>query len=190
MYGLIEKKTGLRAVPDLEAQSPEGKALWSQKTRSFGKSEFVNKKTLKKAPVSLLHFSPKEGLKEIDPKFARTGADKTAKHHQTEHPHSFYYRKGTTLPPADAHVWSGATQYEIEIPDDARLYDIGSDPEKHIKQLHEFSKEKPVNPGLVTMDDIHGMLKELGYHGFYNSNHPQLSNVVGLYHSQPVKKEG
>jgi GNAT superfamily N-acetyltransferase len=39
MYQLLEHKTGLKAIPDLEAQSKEGAALWRQKNRKFGKSE-------------------------------------------------------------------------------------------------------------------------------------------------------
>lgn len=43
MYVAMQKKTGLKAVPDLEAQSPEGAKLWRQKGRPFGKSEDLEK---------------------------------------------------------------------------------------------------------------------------------------------------
>ena len=139
---------------------------------------------------TLEHYSPKSGLQAIDPSYQRTGADVRARHHQTEHPHSFYYRKGTTLPPEDVHVHGAASsKYEIDIPDDAKLYDLSSDPEGHISSLRQESMSSPINPGVVSMDDIHGRLKSLGYHGFYASEHPALSNVVGLYHSMPVSRE-
>jgi GNAT superfamily N-acetyltransferase len=46
MYNHLQTKTGLKAVPDLEAQTPEGAAIWKQKNRPFGKSE-----RLAKAPM-------------------------------------------------------------------------------------------------------------------------------------------
>ncbi len=51
MYNHMETKTGLRAVPDLEAQTPEGAALWRQKNRPFGKSEQIYN-SLQKASAS------------------------------------------------------------------------------------------------------------------------------------------
>ena len=139
---------------------------------------------------TLEHYSPKSGLQAIDPSYQRTGADVRARHHQTEHPHSFYYRKGTALPPEDVHVHGAASsKYEIDIPDDAKLYDLSTDPEGHISSLRQESMSSPINPGVISMDDIHGRLKSLGYHGFYASEHPALSNVVGLYHSMPVARE-
>lgn len=41
MYQLMERKTGLKAAPDLEAQTKPGEALWRQKKRPFGKSEKI-----------------------------------------------------------------------------------------------------------------------------------------------------
>lgn len=41
MYVAMQKKTGLKASPDLEAQTQEGRKLWSQKGRPFGKAESI-----------------------------------------------------------------------------------------------------------------------------------------------------
>ena len=140
--------------------------------------------------VTLEHYSSVSGIKEIDPAHQGAGADARTKGRSSEHPHSFYYRKGTALPPEDAHIHqSAASRYEIDIPDDAKLYDLSTDPEKHIESLRQESVSRAVNPGAVSVDDIHGKLKGLGYHGFYASLHPSLSNVVGLYHSTPVSRE-
>lgn len=43
MYRQMEQQTGLKAAPDLEAQTPQGAALWRQKKRPFGKSEGLEK---------------------------------------------------------------------------------------------------------------------------------------------------
>jgi hypothetical protein len=142
------------------------------------------------AKVNLEHYSPKQGLKEISPSFQGKGADSRTHGRASEHPHSFYYRKGTSLPQEDSHIHQAAkSKYEIEIPEDTKLYDLGLDPEGHIKSLKEQALHKSTNPNVVTMDDIHSALKEKGFHGFFNSQHPSLSNVVGLYHSQPVLRE-
>ena len=145
-----------------------------------------------KSRIKLEHYSPTKGLKEISPKFQGSGADAQTQNRSSEHPHSFFYRSGSDLPQSDSHIQQGAnSKYHIEIPEDAKLYDIGTDPEGHVKQLREQASSRQVNPGQISMDDVHGQLKNLGYHGFFHSTHPVqgMSNVVGLYHSTPVTLE-
>ncbi|NDC25680.1 MAG: N-acetyltransferase, partial [Proteobacteria bacterium] len=43
MYETLERKTKLKVIPDLEAQTKEGAAFWAQKKRKFGKSESLEK---------------------------------------------------------------------------------------------------------------------------------------------------
>jgi GNAT superfamily N-acetyltransferase len=69
MYASLESRTGLRMVPDLEAQSKEGAALWRQKNRGFGKPvkkvETLNK-SVYRVPVETglnhrVHKNPSPG---------------------------------------------------------------------------------------------------------------------------------
>jgi hypothetical protein len=137
--------------------------------------------------LKLEHYSPQQDLKEIDPKFMGSGADKRTKGRSSEVPYSFYYRAGTPQPEEDVGIVTGK-KYHIEIPEDAKLYDVGADPEGHMAKLKEESQNRQINPGVVSWDDKHHALKDMGYHGFFDSTHPTLGNVVGLYHSQPVDK--
>lgn len=168
-----------RAVPGFQPSAPKLAAS----------EEMRYNKEMDKAQT-LQHFSPVPGLKQIDPAKQGTGADARTQGRASEHPHSFYYRAGTALPQEDSHIHQGAaSRYEIDIPEDAKLYDLGTDPSGHIASLHAEAQSRAVNPGAVSMDDVHSKLKTLGFHGFFNSTHPSLSNVVGLYHSQPVARE-
>ena len=168
-YRLAQKHTGMKVVPST-SQSQDAKKLWAQRDRSFGKSK------------KLEHYSTEEGLKQIDPKFKGRGVDAGVKGRDTEHPHSFFYIAGTE----PEHIVSNRarSRYVIDLPDHAKLYDLGTDPEKHIEAA------VAENNGALNMDMVHARLKKAGYHGFYNSAHPYgLTNVVALYHAQPVSEE-
>jgi hypothetical protein len=132
---------------------------------------------------TLEHYSPQEDLKEIDPSKARTGVDARAKHHQTEHPHSFYYTAGAT--PEDEVKGAARSKYTVQLPEHASIYDLSTDPHGIVSEAIEQ------NNGALNMDMVHAKLKEAGHHGFMVSGHPveRMRSVVGLYHSQPVKEE-
>lgn len=132
--------------------------------------------------VPLEHYSAQQNLKQIDPKFKQTGVDARVKGRDTDHPHSFYYRAGSA--PEDIVQSQAKSKYLVEIPDHAKLYDIGTDPENFVDQARNE------NQGVHNMDLVHQKIKESGHEGFYNSTHPQLSNVVALYHAHDVKEEG
>lgn len=172
--------------------TPEHEAEFDKKTskpagiyqKSINKSEklkqFMSKVESKK---QLEHYSPQEGLQNIDPSYKQTGVDRGAKGRDTEHPHSFYYVAGTE---PEHIVASGASsKYTVELPEEASVYDISQDPMDYAKQVRQN------NNGAFNMDMMHQLIKEGGHHGFTASQHPneQIRNVVALYHSQPVKKE-
>lgn len=151
-----------------------------------GKALSANKNPTKLAAselekARLEHYSSKQGLRSIDPKFKGTGVDVRTKGRDTEHPHSFFYRAGTT--PEEIVSGQAKSKYTVNIPDEMPLYDLATDNEGHIASAVEQ------NQGALNMDMVHQRLKDAGYQGFYNSAHPQLSNVVALYHEQPVSEE-
>lgn len=130
--------------------------------------------------LGLVHYSRQGGLTNIDPKFKGSGVDARTKGRDTEHPHSFFYKEGTE--PEKLVTESSAHRYKASIgPKSQPIYDIGHDP-------HGFvGKVKDENQGAFNMDMLHQKIKEAGYHGFQNSKHPQLSNVVAMY--SPLKVE-
>lgn len=156
------------------------KRCWDGYKPTPGKKAYSEGSCIKKG-TKLEHYSSQPNLNTIDPAHQGSGIDKLARR-STEHPHSFYYRSGTD---PEQIVASGAkSKYHIEIPDDAKLYDLSHDHEGHIADAIN------ANQGALNMDMVHERLKGAGYHGFYASKHPHgLENVVALYHSQPVKEE-
>ena len=129
----------------------------------------------------LTHFSGQADLKEIDPKFKGTGVDARTRGRDSEHPHSFYYRHGTE--PEDVVVGQSSHKYSTSYhPKEQPIYDIGADEHKMVEQV------KQANNGVFNMDMLHQKIKEKGYHGFHNTKHPSLKNVVVMYN--PLKVEG
>jgi len=141
-------------------------------------------KTLKKS-TPLTHYSPSQGLKTIDPGKRGSGVD--VSRNVSEHPISYFYVQGAE--PESVVSDRAKSKYSIDLPDRAKIYDIGTDPERHIAGLREESKGRMVNPGVITNDDIHDRLKSLGFHGFKDSTHGKLSGVVGLYGPSDVGSE-
>lgn len=146
-------------------------------THNFGKSEDEGEK------LNLIHYSKHPGLKTIDPKFRGTGVDAGVKGRDSEHGHSFFYREGTE--PEHLVTSQAANKYKASISSkDRPLYDLGEDKHGHVKEAIA------ANGGALNMDKVHARLKEKGFHGFFNSKHKAMSNVVALYHPTDVEHHG
>ncbi|MFI4963684.1 MAG: hypothetical protein ACHP6H_07515, partial [Legionellales bacterium] len=133
------------------------------------------KKSQESEKLSLVHYSSHPNLTEVDPKHHGKGVDSRTKGRDTWHPHSFYYKAGTE-PEA---VVTGRAPHKYHASIDTKhqpLYDIGTDPEGHIANS-------------PNMDAAHEKIKEKGYHGFHNSRHDTLPNVVAMYHPLKVQAE-
>ena len=134
----------------------------------------------------LTHYSPKEGLKEIDPEKRGTGVD--VKRNISVHPISYYYQEGAV--PESVVTDPARQKYTVKLPEGYPIYDIGTDPDRHIHNLIEQSKNRQVNAGIINNDDIHTHLKGQGFKGFTHSTHPEHTGIVGLYEKQPVEEMG
>lgn len=130
--------------------------------------------------VKLIHYSNKEGLSHIDPKFKGSAMANIKRDKNSEHPHSFYYKEGT---PEEEHVARNSTyKYHVNLdPKKHKIYDAGKDP------LNLVSKVKQENQNIFNMDMLHAKIKENGYHGFQNSKHDDYPGVVLMYHPLPVE---
>jgi predicted RNA binding protein YcfA (HicA-like mRNA interferase family) len=138
----------------------------------FGKSENSLKKNSK---IDLVHYSSHPNLTEVNPKFHGKGADSSTKGRDTWHPHSFYYKAGTE--PETVVTGRAPHKYTTSIDTKERpIYDIGKDKEGHVAKS-------------PNMEAVHEKLKEKGYHGFHNSKHDSLSNVIAMYHPLKVQAE-
>ena len=138
--------------------------------------------------TKLIHYSPHEGLKEINPKYhGIRGIGAETKQGQPEHPLSFYYLENTK---PEHVVTTGAKSKYVTPLGDKKLYDIGKDSDGLRQKVQEIADKRQMNPGIVSKDDYHSAIRNAGYHGFYNSSLNQtMKNVVGMFESMSPEKE-
>jgi predicted GNAT family acetyltransferase len=138
--------------------------------------------------VNLVHYSPEQGLKTIEPRYHGVrGIGAEVRHTSPEHKMSFYYIEGTK--PEDLVVSNAKSKYTTKL-GGKRVYDIATDPEGVIAAAKEKTNEKSINRGVFTHDDMHHAIKSAGYHGFKNSSlGPQMGNVIAMYHPMAIHQE-
>ena len=137
-------------------------------------------------PVRLVHYSHLSGLTRLDPKFYGTG-HRGAEHRRAPGPRTFYYLEGTK--PEDVIAQRAPHKYVAELPEGHRIYDVGTDPHGVIVRAAEQAKNRQVNPGILTPEDKEEAVRSAGYHGMYDSTHPQVPNAVAYFHPLDVKEE-
>lgn len=165
--------------------TPKGAALkrWKcSKSEEMNKSEKLKNFMTKVENKKLIHYSPVQGLKNIDPAKSGTGVDARARR-STEHPHSFFYKENA--PTEKMFVDSAKSKYTIQVPHDYPIYDIGAD--------HLGLKTKAIqeNGGAFNKDLMFQKIKENGYMGFHDPQHhvEEMKSVVALFHPQEVSQE-
>jgi hypothetical protein len=138
--------------------------------------------------TKLIHYSPKMGLNELDPSHhGIRGIGSEAKRARPEHPMSFFYLERTK---PERVVTSGSKSKYISKLGDKKLYDIGKDHEDMFSKAKEIANQRQTNPGVVRTEDLHGAIRDAGYHGIYNSGLDNtMRNVVGMFEKMPVEKE-
>lgn len=178
---------------EVRRADPRIKGAVSHGYTRVGEPEFHRKRAKQmfgknmKKQMKLEHYSPREGLKQIDPEHVGTGVDWSARSRESIHPRSFFYLAGTSPEPV---VSSKAkSKYTIELGSGHPVYDLGTDPAGIITKLHKEAQKRQINPGVIDKDEMHGAIKAAGYHGYYNSRHDRLPNVVALYHPVKVTNE-
>jgi hypothetical protein len=130
---------------------------------------------IKQEKIDLVHYSSHPNLKEVDPKHQGSGVDSRTKGRGSWHPHSFYYRAGTE--PESLVTGQSPHKYVTSIDTKEHpIYDIGEDKEGHIANSSN-------------MDEAHEKIKAAGHHGFHNSKHDKISNVVAMYKPLKVQAE-
>jgi hypothetical protein len=188
--------TSFSHIFNFDEAHPKESSAFKQPSISTKKSEIDFVKSEPNHPLvnphpdtKLIHFSTTEGLKEIDPNFQGARIkDASSKRGKPEHPVSFFYLEGAK---PEALVTSGASRKYTARLGNRKVYDLGTDPD-HIRHgLREASKNRQINPGSFTRDELDSAIKAKGYHGVYNSAHESedMRHVVGMYHPTPVEKE-
>lgn len=134
----------------------------------------------------LVHYSHIPDLTRLDPAFYGTG-HRGAEHKRSPGPRTFYYLEGTK--PEDVVTQKAPYRYVAELPEGHKIYDVGSDPHGVVARAAERTKSRQINPGVLTPEDIEDAVKEAGYHGLYNSSHPNIPNAVSYFHPLEAKRE-
>lgn len=153
------------------------------------------------AGTKLIHYSSKQGLKELDPDFNSTGTKgEDTKQGKPTHPVTWYYAEGVE---PESIVTSGAKSKYIADLGDKKLYDIGKDhhnfwgeaKEKAQAEADKYSKSKGwVGQSMANATDIKNMfnqsIKNAGFHGVFNSTLDKtMSHVVGMFEAMKPEFE-
>jgi hypothetical protein len=129
----------------------------------------------------LYHYSPHKGLKEIDPlHYGTSGKDISLEYKQgIKHlvPRSYHYESDQP----EGVIANDRHRYEVYMPDDHKIYDLGHDPEGIAQKVHKQSGL--VGPGLY--DLIEHEIKSSGYHGYKNSK-STLPHVIAHFHKLDI----
>jgi hypothetical protein len=157
------------------------------KYRSLEKSHKLNDSPEKLSDIKLIHYSPNKNIKTLNPEYhGSRKIGEEAKRGKPSNPMTFFYLSGSK--PEDL-VTSGVKSKYVTSLGDKRLYDIGSDPENIYGIAKQKADQKQINQGVVTTDDLHNEIRGAGYHGIYNSKHPTMNNVVGMFEPMNVEEE-
>lgn len=136
----------------------------------------------------LVHYSVTPGLDIIDPNKQGIGAKgQENKHGVPDVRASYWYKSGTE--PESVVTQGQKSIYTKTLTPDHKIYDLATDPDQIGKKLYESSLQRQVNPGQVTRDELLGQIRDSGYHGFTNSKHPSMNNVVQLFHQHRPETE-
>lgn len=161
----------------------DNESLWKNQLHKPHVLEDKHSKDLK-----LIHYSPMKGMKQLDPSKQGTRIkDAGSKQGTPSHPTSFFYIEGTK---PESLVTSGATSKYVTSVGNNKLYDRGLDPDGIGKAVYAEVKQaadlRQTNKGIVNNEEynhaFHGRLKDMGYHGVYNSRMDDtMRNVVGMF---------
>jgi hypothetical protein len=127
--------------------------------------------------IPVKHFSTKEGLTELDPKFQGTGMVGAEKNRPKRIPRTYYYERNAA--PEGVVTAGAAHQYHGELPAGTKLYDMGAD---------ELGLNKPSWKGQVyhvpDLDTVERTLARKGYHGYRNYG---VDGALAYFQKLPVK---
>ena len=136
--------------------------------------------------TKLIHFSAQKDLKEIDPHFhgkRKIGAE--ARHGAPENRMAFFYLNGTK---PEEIVTQGTNHKYVSELGDKKIYDIAQDHLKLWDKAKQEASKREVNPGAVSTDDFHNVIRKAGFHGIRNSSLDNtMKNVVGMFEKMPIK---
>lgn len=149
------------------------KLLTSGKARSLTKSANKNQ---------LIHYSPVQGLKQLDPNQMGTSGVRGAQYKRgiPEHRSTFFYTANSK--PEDSVVQNAKSKYVVNLSPEHKVYDLKNDPHQLVAEM------KNRNNGAWNEDMLHGVIKEKGFHGVQWKMHDG-TDVVQMYHPIDIHQE-
>lgn len=134
--------------------------------------------------ITVQHFSPVDGLKELHPKHMGTGMAGAERNRPNRIPRIYLYtRPGTP----EGIVTAGAPhQYHGELPHGTKLYDIGKD-ELGLNAPKWKQTKNGMEYHVPDLNQVERKLKRMGYHGYHNYG---VKDAIAYFHSLPVTQVG
>ena len=185
-------------IKDIPSSMKKSEDFIKNNTFILRKAEDGPKHKLEMAGVGtkLIHYSPKQGLTEINPNYHGVrGIGSESKQGAPEHKMSFYYAEGVE---PESLVTSGSkSKYVVDL-GDKKLYDINKDKhglyEKAMKRLQEEAGKRDFNKDMVMpyekIPAFHQEVKNAGFHGIFNSGLDKtMSHAVGMFETMTPEFE-
>lgn len=139
----------------------------------LGKNKFQANLDFSKDPEfrgNLVHYSQEANPETIDPRFMGKGAGGAEHQRGDILPRSYYYEAGTK--PEDIVTSKAISRNEIARP--GKILDLASE------------EAMPFRAEASDVNDLERRIKDAGYSGYKNSEHPHIPNAVALFEPQKV----
>lgn len=133
-------------------------------------------------PVPVKHFSVKDNLTELDPKFQGTGMVGAEKNRPNRLPRTYFYHRNAA--PEGVVTAGAAHEYHGELPTGTKLYNMGQDELGLNKPSWKQTKQGQIyhTPDL---DTVERTLARKGYHGYENYG---VDGALAYFHKLPVNR--
>lgn len=171
------------APEDFFSQTSDGTIF----THNFDLDTFHPSNPIKKSEEDdryLDHYSPKQGLKSINPNFKGEGKDRRTPHGlNPESKFSFYYPGNYENPESEV-VAQAKSKYQVKVPKEQKIFDSREHGSDIINQVRDN------NQGAFNLDHFVSALKEAGYHGFKSRpKGPDGLEMIAMFEELPVASE-
>lgn len=136
----------------------------------------------KSKSIPVKHFSVKDNLTELDPKFQGTGMVGAEKNRPNRLPRTYFYHRNAA--PEGVVTAGAAHEYHGELPTGTKLYNMGQDELGLNTPSWKQTKQGQIyhTPDL---DTVERTLARKGYHGYENYG---VDGALAYFHKLPVNR--
>ena len=178
---LGDEDLGVRHAAIKHPKFNQAKKLLKEKGR-LQSSPQMSKSESSPKPIPVKHYSVRDDLTTIDPKFQGTGHASMERNRPGRVPRVYLYTQHGA--PESMIANSGTHLYHGELPAGTNLYDMGRDPQKLlVPKWEQTARGNMYRP--ADFDEVERNLVSQGYHGYSNYGAP---NAIAYFHPLSVKR--